>query len=595
MRKLVCFIGFVFILFKVGAQTAMENGLLDRLNRATETRERIAVLGQLSDFYYQVRADKKGDSLLQLQILEAELSDNEEILLKTLFSKSINNVPSFSSAETFDRTLAFIEKGLEYARNTNSQEYEALSLIWKADLLRKRGKFDEAMQQATLAFPLLSETDDSLTAAFYLELGDIFFGKGESVSAFKNFNKAYDIAYSIKNDALLSSAFHHYASVYQQLGNRNQAKNSLLESLELNERSNHKERLVEDYIALAKLTDEKEYILKAMELSKQLNSFAHQLATDRLMFYYLMVIEKNSEKTLSYLESHQLLKQSFLNQGRHVYFWTVGNVYHYGNRPDSAIRYYLIAEPEMMARYDDAHKRGALNEIASCYMNLGKSRKAIEYYEKALEIGKKLNAVNANANNTAALSKLYSDLGQYEKAFEYSQAHMGYSTELNRVSEQKDVALLNIERERIEHEQDLKDAEEQAAKRRDIQYMAISLATVLLFVVLLFTGMFPVSKLALKMLNFMAFICLFELAILLIDNWLHHAAHGEPLKIWLAKIVIIGILLPFHHYVEHLGLHFLESKRLMRFRERFSLKKLFRPSRQTMEKLEKKLEESPFI
>jgi hypothetical protein len=37
----------------------------------------------------------------------------------------------------------------------------------------------------------------------------------------------------------------------------------------------------------------------------------------------------------------------------------------------------------------------------------------------------------------------------------------------------------------------------------------------------------------------------------LFDNAIHEITHGEPWKVLSIKIVLIGMLLPLHHYVEH--------------------------------------------
>ena len=97
------------------------------------------------------------------------------------------------------------------------------------------------------------------------------------------------------------------------------------------------------------------------------------------------------------------------------------------------------------------------------------------------------------------------------------------------------------------------------------------------------------------MLNFVAFICLFEFIILLIDGWLHDLTHGAPLYVWLAKILIIALLLPLHHTLEHVAIKFLNSKKLMRLRQLFSIKKLFHPSKGSVKKMEDNLEESTLV
>ena len=92
---------------------------------------------------------------------------------------------------------------------------------------------------------------------------------------------------------------------------------------------------------------------------------------------------------------------------------------------------------------------------------------------------------------------------------------------------------------------------------------------------MLIIGMFPVSKLTIKLLGYFAFISLFEFIIVLIDSFIHRLAHGEPLKIWLIKIGLIALLVPFQHYLEHGLIKFLASRKLIAARNNFSLKKIW--------------------
>ena len=87
-------------------------------------------------------------------------------------------------------------------------------------------------------------------------------------------------------------------------------------------------------------------------------------------------------------------------------------------------------------------------------------------------------------------------------------------------------------------------------------------------------GMFPVSKLTIKLFGYFFFISLFEFIVLVIDNLLlAKAVHGEPLKLWLIKIVLIGMLVPIQHYLEHNVIKFLESRKLLEARNKLSFKK----------------------
>jgi hypothetical protein len=85
--------------------------------------------------------------------------------------------------------------------------------------------------------------------------------------------------------------------------------------------------------------------------------------------------------------------------------------------------------------------------------------------------------------------------------------------------------------------------------------------------------MFPVSKLTIRMMGYFFFISLFEFIVLLIDNiLLVYATHDEPLKLWLIKIALIALLVPLQHFLEHNLIRFLESRKLLEARTKFSFK-----------------------
>ncbi len=96
---------------------------------------------------------------------------------------------------------------------------------------------------------------------------------------------------------------------------------------------------------------------------------------------------------------------------------------------------------------------------------------------------------------------------------------------------------------------------------------------------MLIIGMFPVSKLTIKILGYISFISLFEFIVLLIDTVLHKLTHGEPLKIWLIKIVLIAMLVPIQHFLEHRLIKYLESRKLMKARTKFTIKNLFQKTK----------------
>jgi tetratricopeptide (TPR) repeat protein len=556
-----------------GQYHSLESQLIRKAENAGSTAARIQALGQLAELYYIYRADHKADSVLQKQLATAEISNDDGMILQVLFNDAISHIEKWSDKETFDRALSFIDKGLIYARELGRRDYEVMAYLRKAAIYRKRAQYENALREISLAFASYSNAfNDSLKLAISLEMGDIAKAKGDAVSAFKNYNNAYDIAYSAHNDKLRSRVYHHYAALYQSLNEADLAKKAFSASLQLNTENKNKEGLVQDYLGLARITDEKLYIDKAISLADSLELTKEKLYSKRIMLAYLMVILKDSRKALDYLNTNQDIRQFYMNQGISNFYYCIGNVYHYSDKADSAILYYKMAEPVMEQTFDKAVKMYLYKEMAECYYKLNDVEHSIEYYDKALTIAKEQNDYGANAGILSRLSVLYSRKGNYKKAYELNQEYIFSKDTLQKLSAQRDLVILELEREKVRHEKDLAKLVEENNRRTNLQYMGISIAITMVFIFIIIMGMFPISRIWFRILSFFSFICLFEFIILLIDSWVHRALHGDALNIWLFKIVLLAVLLPLHHYLEHVMVNFLSSKKLLKIREKFSLK-----------------------
>src|SRR5688572_22430968 len=115
MRLLLPLFLLLFLQFTHAQYFDKEKMLTDKVNKAGNDREKIAALGNLADFYYIYRAEKKADSILQKQFLLAELSHDQNLVLNTLFGEAVANMGNWTSMKNFENALAFIEKGLSYA------------------------------------------------------------------------------------------------------------------------------------------------------------------------------------------------------------------------------------------------------------------------------------------------------------------------------------------------------------------------------------------------------------------------------------------------------------------------------------------------
>jgi predicted nucleic acid-binding Zn finger protein len=578
MQKIVIIL-LAFFIFSQKSSFAQFSKQLDSLcvlcNKSASDSQKVIAMGKLADYYYVYKLDRQADSVLHQQLLIAEHSNNSNLMLIVLFGEAILNIGSSATSESFDKTIQFIQKGIDYAKSANQYNYIALGYDRMSDILRKRGQYDKALSNSVLALSSLQNvTSDSVKIITYIGLGDTYLGRGEAVFACSNYNNAFDIAVKINSVPLESKIHHSISEMYKKLSDSGMASNELNESLILNKSHGYAEGMMMDYFDLARLTNESYFIEKAIYLADSIDNYKYLLNAKRLMLVYYYLIEKNEQKALHYLENEPDLKQSFLNNGFGNYLQAKGNCFFYSGNADSALAYYTMAEPEIAKKFDTKASRNIYEQIGDSYEKLKNYPLAIDYYLKTLQLSRQMNDAGNIASISEKLSTLYARENDFKNAYLYAQQGDRYIDSLNTLSKGNDIALLGVERENKKHQQELLQEQKLVNNKRNIQYMAITVALVVVFFLILFIGSFPVSKLTVKLMGYFFFISLFEFIVLLIDNlFLTHATHNQPLIIWMIKIGLIGLLVPFQHFLETNLISLLASKKLIEVRTKFSVKK----------------------
>ena len=558
-------------------------------NTAASDSDKVVACGKLAEYYYTYQLDKKGDSVLQEQLKIAEISQNKNLFLTAFFGKAVMNISDWGRKETFDRALQFVNKGLDYSKTIGREDYVTLSYVRIATLYRKRAELDKAFYNANIALTSsLNINNDSIKILAAIELGDTYQAKGESLLAFKTYTNAFDNAVDADNISLESEVYHRFSALYVSLQNNPAAKEYLLRSVDLNKKYKNGEGLVKDYIDLARLTDERYYIDKALSLSDSLNLEYYFIRAKGIMFGYYTVIVKNSDSTLNFLYNNPDLKQTYINIGMPSYYMNLGSVYHYANKWDSAVYYLQLAQPGFEKDFSEKNRQALYEEMGECYSNLQNPRMAISYYEKALALKTQINSPAKAAVYSNALSYLYGQIQDYQKAFYYSRQAALLKDSLEKMANQRDIALIELSNEEKRHEKELQLIAEQKLVKRNLQYMAITVFITVIFFILIVLGMLPISKITIKLLGYFAFISLFEFIVLLIDPFLHDLTHGQPLLVWLIKIVLIALLVPLQHFLEHKTISYLHSRKK---KYTFSIKKWWqrqkKPTVDTVDEIEK--------
>ena len=565
------------------------DSLLSIYKGAANDSDKVVSLGRLAEYYYIYHLDRQGDSILQEQLKIAEISQNKSLFLIVFFGKAVMNISKWSSKETFDRALLFVNNGLQYSKTIGREDYVTLSYIRLATLYRKKGEIDKAFYNANIALTSsINIKNDSIKILAAIELGDTYQAKGESLLAFKTYTAAFDNAVEDDNVFLQSEVYHRFSELYLSLRNDLAAKEYLSRSVELNKKHRNGEGLIKDYIDLARLTEERYYIEKALFLSDSLNLENYFIRAKEIMYGYYTVLVKNSDSTMKFLNDNPDLTETWKNIGMPYYYMNIGSVYQYAGKWDSAVYYLQLAQPGYEKHFNDKNRQELYTEIAKCYSLLQKPEQAILYYEKALALNKQINSFANAIAYSDALSALYGQIDDYKKAFYYSRQGVVLKDSLQTIANQRDIALIELANEEKRHERELEAIETQKLVKRNLQYMAITVSITIIFFLLVVLGMFRISNITIKLLGYFAFISLFEFIVLLIEPFLHHITHGQPLQIWLFKIVLIATLVPLQHYLEHKTINYLHTRKK---KYTFSIKKWWqrqkKPTAATIDEIEK--------
>ena len=150
--------------------------------------------------------------------------------------------------------------------------------------------------------------------------------------------------------------------------------------------------------------------------------------------------------------------------------------------PDSAIKYFQLAEYDLINKFDKELISYMFYGTATAYRMLNEWPKAIAYYTKAFNFFEKQKNISSLADVSDSLSFLYSQIGDYKQTYKYSSQSTQYKNEFQKRSNSNDIALLGVVRENRLHEEELKLNALKLRRDRNIQYMFITISICIVFI-----------------------------------------------------------------------------------------------------------------
>jgi uncharacterized integral membrane protein len=238
-------------------------------------------------------------------------------------------------------------------------------------------------------------------------------------------------------------------------------------------------------------------------------------------------------------------------------------VYYYSKKPDSSLRLFLEIQDEINKNYGTEFKALYNYDISQVYLLKGNSPLETRYLLEAYNLFSQIGRINYSKVIAKRLKELYKESKDYKMSLQYSEIFEQLSDSLNQENKNKELTLLELDSENKKSEYDRFKYEQRQIEKHRIQYAGITLVIIFSFVVLLFFGFFTVNNTVIRTLGFFSVLFLFEFIVIIIDKYVHHYTHDEPIFVWIFKIVLFSVLLPLHHKVEHRIIEYLNSRKLI--------------------------------
>lgn len=552
-------------------EAAAVDSIKGALSKATTTEEKFDRMDELSRVMMNVNpveAEDYGQKLIKM----AEESRNRKLMFKAYLSNGIRSSYMANQKKYSEKAIEFLTKALELARQNRMEDEVGIAQIYLANIYLAIPDKEKALSYATQAFSLISTLrNDSLMAEAHNMYGQVYMARNENILALRNFLSALRIGEEIKNTPLIRNCYLHLSSFYADIEDYDKAIDYMTDA----------------YTALSK-TDEKNVPYQKVIYTNSIgNLFASKKNYDIAISYFEKSIrmadslkfstlkipgyvsllnqylrKDEPQKALSYLNSSSgndlklyLSKFGMASTIDQAY----GVIYTELGRFDSAGIYLEKARPMFENSTTGNNKVGFYGQLAYYYKKSGNKKMAIEYYLKVKELSEQIGLLENIKKASQYLDTLYAETGNNILAGKYNAIYYQYKDSIETLKREKELTQVEADDEQQRQEKEVKEAEEAKRQRNNIQYLAIVIGIVALFIALVILGMFKVSATTIKMIGFFTFLMFFEFIFLIFKKNIYSFTKGEPWKDLLFMIALAALLLPLHHWLEHKVIKYLTS------------------------------------
>jgi len=584
---------FISISLKVSGQKIPVEFIRKLSSEYENTRDdsvKIEKLSKLAIYYSEYLADKqRADSVSQKAIDLAESSYRPGLLILA-YNRYIE---CNDNGIYFSKALGYAQEAIKLSKLDNNTFSEWLSNCNLVKVYLASYKYDKALGSSYQALALADGLSNlSLKAESYLLIGQSLEGNNQKIEAFRNYLNATALAEKLRNTNLQKKCYSQLSGFYNLNKMYDKAISYKLKQVNL--------------ILKSSPVDSTEYMWAQYDLQAiNLNSNNNRLNTQNLQLVLDFAIRNNNARLKNYeiaiYRSHLIeaddIKQLYSLYNRQypaelellatenpaMYYRLKAYFSEEDKRPDSA--YYFLSKADQLLQHDPNKilRANFYQRFGQFLLRQGKPKDAIEKYKLSYDLSHQASYFEYMLSASKNLESLFANLGDYKNAYTYSALNRALTDSINQLTKNDQLLMLEIDHESRQRELAAEQERSQTHRRHNIQYTAITIIILTLFVILMAMGSLKVPAWTIKMLGFFSFILFFEFIIMIADHKIYEITANEPWKILLIKIGLIAFLLPFHHWIEKKVIHYLIEHKLIQL-PRFSFQSILR--RQSRKRVE---------
>lgn len=607
-NRIICLVLTGLVLIRSLSGKAQEPAAIDSMKRslaaATTLEQKAYWYDNLSRTMMNVNP-VAADSLGEKYIFLAEESRDRKLIFEAFVSNGIRCGYFRGQKKFVERSIDYFEKALEVARQNKMDKRAGAAQLLLADMYLAVPDKDKALRLAAEANSRISTLkDDSLKVEANNVYGKVYLARNDRILALRHHLIALDIAEEIRADGhdlkrmksgLLRNCYLNLATFYTSIGDYEKAIDRYSDAYKMldnmNDRKVPYQRCV-DINAIGNLYALKKshaiaisYFEKSIRMADSLKFATLKLpGYISLLNQYLRMDQPG--KALNYLQSKEgqslkvyldTFRMSGVMDQAYAYVYTETGQY------DSARKYFDRALPFFESNMNENNRVMIYLQMGKLFAKTGESARAMESFSKAKEIGERNGLLEVVMVAASRLDTIYRQKGDYKSASLYNGIYYQYKDSIEKEKKVQELSQEEAEAEQLRTERLEKEQQDLKRRKNNIQYVAITLGIVLLFVTLVILGMFKVSAGLIKAIGFFVFLMLFEFIFLVFKKNIYSITNGEPWKDLLFMIALAALLVPLHHWLEHKVLHYLTSHNRLTSAGQHIRKKLFRRTKEDID------------